>query len=176
MNAAYCYLAIAICSEVIATVSMKAIKGWSTPIPLLLVIVGYGIAFWMLTLVVRTVPVGVAYAVWAGMGIVMVSIAALFIYGQKLDIPAMLGMGLIVLGVVVIQLFSKTAGHCPPLNSLYTAPLVLNIEVADAIRYFHRRSDCRRRGCRPLAQCAPAPPGVFHGTGGKRDPGWRAKR
>ena len=90
---------------------MKAIKGWSTPIPLLLVIVGYGVAFWMLTLVVRTVPVGVAYAVWAGMGIVMVSIAALFIDGQKLDLPAMLGMGLIVLGVVVIQLFSKTAGH-----------------------------------------------------------------
>ena len=59
----------------------------------------------------RSVPVGVAYAVWAGMGIVMVSIAALFIYGQKLDLPAMLGMGLIVLGVVVIQLFSKTAGH-----------------------------------------------------------------
>ena len=111
MNAAYLYLAIAICSEVIATVSMKAIKGWSTPIPLLLVIVGYATAFWMLTLVVRTIPVGVAYAVWAGMGIVMVSIAALFIYGQKLDIPAMLGMGLIVLGVVVIQLFSKTAGH-----------------------------------------------------------------
>jgi small multidrug resistance pump len=111
MTPAYYYLAIAICSEVIATVSMKAIKGLSTPIPLLLVIVGYGVAFWMLTLVVRTVPVGVAYAVWAGMGIVMVSIAALFIYGQKLDLPAMLGMGLIVLGVVVIQLFSKTAGH-----------------------------------------------------------------
>lgn len=111
MNVAYYYLAIAICSEVIATVSMKAIKGFSTPIPLLLVIVGYSVAFWMLTLVVRTVPVGVAYAVWAGMGIVLVSIAALFIYGQKLDIPAMLGMALIVLGVVVIQLFSKTAGH-----------------------------------------------------------------
>jgi drug/metabolite transporter (DMT)-like permease len=56
------------------------------------------------------VPVGVAYAVWAGMGIVMVSVAALFIYGQKLDVPAMLGMGLIVLGVVVIQLFSKPPG------------------------------------------------------------------
>ena len=111
MNAAYLYLAIAICSEVIATVSMKAIKGWSTPIPLLLVIVGYATAFWMLTLVVRTIPVGVAYAVWAGMGIVMVSIAALFIYGQKLDTPAIIGMGLIVLGVVVIQLFSKTVGH-----------------------------------------------------------------
>ncbi|WP_349734574.1 DMT family transporter [Pseudomonas jessenii] len=108
---AYYYLAIAICAEVIATVSMKAVKGFSTPLPLVLVIVGYAIAFWMLTLVVRSVPVGVAYAVWAGMGIVMVSIAALFIYGQKLDVPAMMGMALIVLGVVVIQLFSKTAGH-----------------------------------------------------------------
>ncbi|MCY1257989.1 multidrug DMT transporter [Pseudomonas jessenii] len=108
---AYYFLAIAICAEVIATVSMKAVKGFSTPLPLVLVIVGYGIAFWMLTLVVRSVPVGVAYAVWAGMGIVMVSIAALFIYGQKLDVPAMMGMALIVLGVVVIQLFSKTAGH-----------------------------------------------------------------
>ena len=111
MNAAYIYLAIAICSEVVATVSMKAVKGLNTPIPLLLMIVGYGVAFWMLTLVVRTVPVGVAYAVWAGLGIVMVSVAALFIYGQKLDVPAMLGMALIVLGVVVIQLFSKTVGH-----------------------------------------------------------------
>ena len=108
---AYYYLAIAICAEVIATVSMKAVKGFSTPLPLILVIVGYATASWMLTLVVRTIPVGVAYAVWAGMGIVIVSVAALFIYGQKLDLPAMLGMGLIVLGVVVIQLFSKTAGH-----------------------------------------------------------------
>ncbi|MCY1390119.1 Multidrug transporter EmrE [compost metagenome] len=108
---AYYYLAIAICAEVIATVSMKAVKGFSTPLPLILVIAGYALAFWMLTLVVRSIPVGVAYAVWAGMGIVMVSVAALFIYGQKLDVPAMAGMALIVLGVVVIQLFSKTAGH-----------------------------------------------------------------
>ncbi|WP_346833538.1 SMR family transporter [Pseudomonas abietaniphila] len=108
---AYYLLAIAICAEVIATVSMKAVKGLSTPLPLLLVIVGYAVAFWMLTLVVRSIPVGVAYAVWAGMGIVMVSIAALLIYGQKLDLPAIAGMGLIVAGVVVIQLFSKTAGH-----------------------------------------------------------------
>ncbi len=84
---------------------MKAVKGFSTPLPLLLVIVGYGIAFWMLTLVVRSVPGGCRLRRVASMGIVMVSVAALFIYGAKLDVPAMLGMALIVLGVVVIQLF-----------------------------------------------------------------------
>jgi len=110
MNA-YTYLAIAICAEVIATASMKAVKGLSTPLPLLLMVVGYGIAFWMLTLVVRSIPVGIAYAVWSGLGIVLISVAALVIYGQKLDVPAMLGMAMIVGGVVVIQLFSKTAGH-----------------------------------------------------------------
>lgn len=108
---AYYYLGIAIVAEVIATASMKAVKGFSTPLPLILVVVGYLTALFMLTLVVRTIPVGVAYAIWAGLGIVMVSIAALFIYGQRLDLPAMLGMALIVAGVVVIQLFSRTAGH-----------------------------------------------------------------
>lgn len=110
MNAYY-LLAIAICAEVIATTSMKAVKGLSTPLPLLLVVTGYAIAFWMLILVMRTIPVGVTYAVWSGLGIVLVSVAAFFIYGQKLDLPAVLGMAMIVLGVVVIQLFSKTAGH-----------------------------------------------------------------
>ncbi|MFV9655095.1 MULTISPECIES: multidrug efflux SMR transporter [Pseudomonas] len=107
----YLYLAIAIAAEVIATTSMKAIDGFSKPLPLLLVVGGYGIAFWMLTLVVRTIPVGVAYAIWAGLGIVLVSVAAMFIYQQKLDLPAVLGMGLIVSGVVVIQLFSQSTGH-----------------------------------------------------------------
>lgn len=107
----YLYLAIAIAAEVIATTSMKAIDGFSKPLPLLLVVGGYGIAFWMLTLVVRTIPVGIAYAIWAGLGIVLVSIAAMFIYQQKLDLPAILGMGLIVSGVVVIQLFSQSTGH-----------------------------------------------------------------
>ncbi|MBV6286436.1 DMT family transporter [Pseudomonas aegrilactucae] len=107
----YIYLAIAICAEVIATASMKAVKGFSTPLPLALMVGGYAIAFWMLTLVVRTVPVGIAYALWSGLGIVLISIAALVIYGQKLDLPAMLGMAMIVGGVVVIQLFSKSTGH-----------------------------------------------------------------
>lgn len=107
----YLYLAIAIAAEVVATTSMKAIDGFNKPLPLLLVIGGYAIAFWMLILVVRTIPVGIAYAIWAGLGIVLVSIAAMFIYQQKLDLPAMLGMGLIVSGVVVIQLFSQSTGH-----------------------------------------------------------------
>ncbi|ARS47453.1 MULTISPECIES: DMT family transporter [Pseudomonadaceae] len=107
----YLYLAIAIAAEVVATTSMKAIDGFSKPLPLLLVVGGYAIAFWMLTLVVRTIPVGIAYAIWAGLGIVLVSIAALFLYQQKLDLPAVLGMGLIVSGVVVIQLFSQSTGH-----------------------------------------------------------------
>lgn len=107
----YLYLAIAIAAEVIATTSMKAIDGFNKPLPLLLVIGGYAIAFWMLILVVRTIPVGIAYAIWAGLGIVLVSIAALVFYQQKLDLPAILGMGLIVSGVVVIQLFSSSTGH-----------------------------------------------------------------
>ena len=107
----YVYLAIAIAAEVVATTSMKAVDGLSKPLPLFLVIAGYALAFWMLTLVVRSIPVGIAYAIWAGMGIVLVSIAAAYLYGQKLDLPAMLGMGLIVAGVVVIQLFSGSTGH-----------------------------------------------------------------
>ena len=107
----YYLLGVAICAEVIATTSMKAVKGFNTPLPLLLVIGGYAIAFWMLILVMRTIPVGITYAIWSSMGIVMVSIAAFLVYGQKLDLPALLGMGMIVAGVVVIQVFSKTAGH-----------------------------------------------------------------
>jgi small multidrug resistance pump len=107
----YLYLAIAISAEVVATASMKALDGFNRPLPLLLVVGGYVLSFWMLSLVVRTIPVGVAYAVWAGLGIVLVSVAAAVLYQQRLDLPALLGMGLIVAGVVVIQLFSQSVGH-----------------------------------------------------------------
>jgi small multidrug resistance pump len=107
----YLYLAIAIVAEVIATSSMKALQGFSKPLPLFLVVVGYGISFWMLSLVVKTIPVGIAYAIWAGLGIVAVSIAAVVLYDQRLDMPAIIGMSLIVSGVVVIQLFSHSTGH-----------------------------------------------------------------
>lgn len=107
----YLYLAIAILAEVIATSALKAVDGLQRPLPLLLVLAGYVTAFWMLSLVMRSIPVGIAYALWAGLGIVLVSLAALLLYGQRPDLPALLGMAMIVGGVVVIQLFSASAGH-----------------------------------------------------------------
>ena len=104
----YLYLTIAIILEVIATSSMKALDGFNKPIPLILVVLGYPISLFLLSLVVKTVPVGVAYAIWSGMGIVLVSIAAFFIYQQKLDMPASVGMSMIVGGVAIMQLFSNT--------------------------------------------------------------------
>ena len=110
MNA-YLYLAIAIVAEVIGTTALKAVAGFSKPLPLFLVVVGYGTAFWMLSLVMKSIPVGVTYAIWSGLGIVLISIASLVIYGQKLDLAALLGISLIVAGVLVIQLFSSSSGH-----------------------------------------------------------------
>ncbi len=107
----YLYLSIAIVLEVIATSSMKALDGFNKPLPLILVVVGYSASLFLLSLVVKTVPVGVAYAIWSGLGIVLVSMVAWVIYQQKLDLPAIIGMSLIVAGVVVVQLFSQTTAH-----------------------------------------------------------------
>ena len=107
----YIYLAIAIAAEIVATTAMKALDGFNKPLPLVLVIVGYAVAIGLLSQVVKIIPVGIAYAIWSGMGIVLVNIAAAVIYKQTLDLAAILGMGLIILGVIVIQLFSKSTGH-----------------------------------------------------------------
>ena len=107
----YLYLAIAIVAEVIATTALKAVEGFSKPLPLALVVLGYGTAFWMLSLVMKSIPVGVTYAIWSGLGIVLISIAGLLVYGQKLDLAALLGIALIIAGVLVIQLFSGSSGH-----------------------------------------------------------------
>ncbi|HBO2798928.1 TPA: multidrug efflux SMR transporter [Pseudomonas aeruginosa] len=106
----YLYLSIAIAAEVVATTSLKAVAGFSKPLPLL-VVGGYVLAFSMLVLVMRTLPVGVVYAIWSGLGIVLVSLVAMFVYGQRLDPAALLGIGLIIAGVLVIQLFSRASGH-----------------------------------------------------------------
>ncbi|RBH49547.1 QacE family quaternary ammonium compound efflux SMR transporter, partial [Pseudomonas sp. MWU13-2860] len=95
------FLAVAIVSEVIATSSLKASDGFTRLGPSLLTGAGYVLAFYMLSLTLRQIPVGVAYALWSGVGIVLVSIVGWVLYGQKLDAPAMIGMGLIIAGVLV---------------------------------------------------------------------------
>ncbi|CAI1525818.1 multidrug efflux SMR transporter SsmE [Serratia marcescens] len=110
MNA-FMYLTMAIVAEVIATTMLKASEGFTRLWPSLLVVLGYGVAFWGLSMVVKSMPLGIVYAIWSGMGIVLVSVAAVFVYQQKLDWPAIVGMGLIIAGVLVINLLSKASVH-----------------------------------------------------------------
>ncbi|WP_419898924.1 DMT family transporter [Roseomonas sp. USHLN139] len=111
MNISYLWLAIAIVAEVAATSALKAAEGFTRLVPSLITVVGYAIAFLCLSLTLRSIPVGIAYAIWSGVGIVLVSLVAWFWYRQSLDLPAMIGMGMIMAGVLVINLFSRTAGH-----------------------------------------------------------------
>ncbi|ASL97822.1 MULTISPECIES: multidrug efflux SMR transporter SsmE [Serratia] len=108
---AFMYLTMAIVAEVIATTMLKASEGFTRLWPSLLVVLGYGVAFWGLSMVVKSMPLGIVYAIWSGMGIVLVSVAAVFVYQQKLDWPAIVGMGLIIAGVLVINLLSKATVH-----------------------------------------------------------------
>ena len=108
---AYLYLTIAIIAEVIATTALRAADGFTVLIPSAISIAGYVVAFYFLSLTLRGMPVGVAYAIWSGVGIVLVSLAGWVIYRQLLDLPALVGMGLIMAGVIVINVFSKTAVH-----------------------------------------------------------------
>ena len=105
---AYLYLAMAIIAEVIATSALKASAEFTKLFPSVIVVVGYGVAFYFMTLALRTIPLGVTYAIWSGVGIVLVAIAGVFLYKQVPDLPAIIGMGLIIAGVVVIRVFSKT--------------------------------------------------------------------
>ena len=105
------YLLGAIVSEVIATSALKASEGFSRLWPSVLVVCGYAAAFYLLSLTLRTIPIGVAYAIWSGLGIALISVIGWVLYGQSLDGPALTGIALIVAGVLVIQLFSKSSGH-----------------------------------------------------------------
>lgn len=101
----------AIVAEVAATTALKAAQGFTRPAPSALVAAGYALAFYLLSQVVKSVPPGVAYAVWCAGGIVATALLSMVLYGQKPDLPAVPGMGLIVTGVVVMQLFSGRVGH-----------------------------------------------------------------
>ena len=105
------YLTIAIVSEVIATTALRASDGFTKLGPTCVVAVGYGIAFFFLSLTLRSIPVGIAYAVWSGIGVVLISVAGWFLYGQRLDVPAIVGIALIVTGAVVLNVFSKSTVH-----------------------------------------------------------------
>lgn len=107
----YLWLAGAILSEVIGTSALKASNEFTRLVPSLITVVAFAIAFYCLSVTLRTIPVGIAYAIWSGIGIVLISLIALALFGQKLDAPALIGMALIVSGVVVINLFSKASAH-----------------------------------------------------------------
>lgn len=108
---AFVYLALAIIAEVIATSALKASEGFTRLWPSAVVVVGYSLAFYLLSLVLRSIPVGIAYALWAGLGIVLVTLVGLVVYGERPDLPALLGIAMIIGGVVVIQLFSSVSAH-----------------------------------------------------------------
>jgi small multidrug resistance pump len=104
-------LAIAIVAEVIATSTMKATNEFTRFWPSLVVVLGYGTGFYFMTISMRVLPIGIMYALWSGVGILVVSIMGWVIYRQALDIPAIIGMSFIVAGVVIINVFSKSIGH-----------------------------------------------------------------
>jgi small multidrug resistance pump len=107
-SAAYWWLAGAIASEVVATSALKAADGFTRPLETAVVIIGYVIAFYCLSVALRTIPMGIAYAVWSGIGIVAISLIGLALYRQTLDGPAILGIALILAGVLVINLLSRS--------------------------------------------------------------------
>lgn len=107
----YLFLAMAIIAEVIATSALKFSEQFTRPGPSLVVVIGYAIAFYCLSIVLKTIPVGVAYAIWAGIGIALITIAGAVLFRQIPDWPAIIGISLIVCGVMVINLFSGTIRH-----------------------------------------------------------------
>ncbi|CAM3923389.1 multidrug efflux SMR transporter [Mucilaginibacter galii] len=104
----YLFLLIAILSEVAATSALRASDQFTKLWPSVIVVIGYASAFYFMSLTLKSIPVGIAYAIWSGVGIVLISITGYFLYKQKLDMPALMGMGLIIAGVLVINIFSKS--------------------------------------------------------------------
>ncbi|MFC5523185.1 DMT family transporter [Polaromonas jejuensis] len=107
----YLALGIAIVAEVIATTALKSSDSFSRLVPSIITVTGYGIALYFLTVTMKAIPTGVAYAIWSGLGIVLISIAGFVVHQQKIDLAGMLGMALIIAGVVVLNLFSKSTLH-----------------------------------------------------------------
>ena len=107
----YAYLMVAILCEVLATTALSRSDGFTRLVPSAIAVVGYALAFWLLSIAMRVIPAGVVYAIWSGMGVVLITAIAWIWYRETLDTSAILGLALIVLGVIVINLFSKSVGH-----------------------------------------------------------------
>ena len=107
----YLFLFLAVVAETVGTSALQASQQFSRLWPSVLVVLSYAIAFYLLSLTLRTLPVGITYALWSGLGIVLISLIGWWVFGQNLDLPAIIGIALIIAGIVVIQLFSKSASH-----------------------------------------------------------------
>ena len=107
----YVYLIIAVAAETIGTSALQASQQFSRLGPSIVVVIAYGLAFYLLSLTLRTLPVGIMYAIWSGLGIVLIAFIGWAVFGQRLDLPAVLGMSMILGGILVIHLFSATTTH-----------------------------------------------------------------
>jgi small multidrug resistance pump len=105
------YLGVAILFETIGTTALKASDGMTRAGPAIVVVLAYALSFWLLALVLRVIPVGVAYAIWSGLGVCLIAGIGWVVFGQRLDAPAMLGLGLIIAGILIINIFSTSVGH-----------------------------------------------------------------
>ncbi|MFD2247640.1 DMT family transporter [Pontibacter ruber] len=107
----YLYLLIAIISEVAATSALKASEQFTKPLPSIIVVLGYASSFYFLSLTLRTMTVGIAYAIWSGIGTILIAVIGVLLYRQQLDFPAVIGLALIIAGVIIINVFSRSVGH-----------------------------------------------------------------
>ena len=107
----YIYLIVAVAAETIGTTALQASNQFTRLGPTVLVVLAYGVAFYFLGIALKYIPVGIAYALWSGLGIVLIALIGFAVFGQRLDAAALMGLGLIIAGIVVIQLFSTTATH-----------------------------------------------------------------
>lgn len=111
MPQAYFFLLIAVVAETIGTTALQASQQFTRLWPSAIVVVGYGFAFYFMSITLRFMPVGIVYAMWSGLGIVLIAVIGFLVFGQRLDWPAVLGLGLIISGILIIHLFSNSASH-----------------------------------------------------------------
>ena len=111
MPAHYLFLVIAIAAETIGTTALQASQQFTRLWPSVLVVVAYGASFYFMSFALKVMPVGVVYAIWSGLGIVLIALLGRVVFGQRLDLPALLGLALIIAGILIIHIFSRTTGH-----------------------------------------------------------------